>query len=308
MAEYSLTDLSKSGIYQIVNLVNGKRYVGSAKIIKNRWRTHLFHLRHERHHSKYLQRSWGKYGEKSFSFEILEFCSIDSLIKREQAWLDRLSPEFNSSPTAGSCLGVKHSEETRRRRSELNLGNKFCVGRVPSAKCIAAVARANQRRKGEKRRPDAVERTASAHRGMKRSDETRRNISKARMGVKLRRPRSEEYRRKISEAHKGKQKSPEHMAALQAGRAATVYTEERKEKLAETVRRQYEDGTRSREISETHRANIGRAFAKLSDDQVREIRECLSLGMRNIEISQRYSVPAGTISCIKRGKSYRWVI
>ncbi len=37
MAEAILADLESSGIYQIRNLVNGKRYIGSAKCFRVRW-------------------------------------------------------------------------------------------------------------------------------------------------------------------------------------------------------------------------------------------------------------------------------
>ncbi len=182
MADAIVADVESSGIYRIRNLVDGKRYIGSAVCFRKRWATHRSELKGGSHGNRFLLRAWLKYGPEAFVFEVVESCDIPSLIQREQRWIDETSPEYNLSPTAGSCLGLKHSEETRKKRSERNKGNKFCVGRKPSAACLAAVAAANRARKGFKRDPAAVEKSAAAHRGMKRSDETRRRISEAMTG------------------------------------------------------------------------------------------------------------------------------
>jgi len=107
-----------SGIYKIENLVNGKMYVGSAVDIKNRWSRHKSDLRKNKHHSRYLQRSWNKYSEEQFEFTIIEEVKdVSELLEREQYWLDYYKSYdykigYNSYPTAGSPLGAKHSRET----------------------------------------------------------------------------------------------------------------------------------------------------------------------------------------------------
>jgi group I intron endonuclease len=201
MADAILADASASGIYQIRNLRNGKRYIGSAVCFRKRWAVHNSGFKNGNHPNRFLMRSWSEHGADAFVFEIIETCAVEDLIHREQHWIDSARPEYNLSPTAGNCLGVRHSEEARRKRSELNRGNKFCVGRKPSAKCLAAVSAANRARKGYKRSPESVALTAAAHRGMKRSAETRRRISEARMGKKMP-PRSAEHKAKLSAAMK----------------------------------------------------------------------------------------------------------
>ena len=113
MAAYSLAELERSGIYKIVNTVSGKCYIGSAVMLRRRWAGHLSLLRKGMHHSKHLQNSWSKRGELAFTFEIIEFCDVGSLIQREQFWIDRRKPEYNCHPTAGSPLGFKHGPEFR---------------------------------------------------------------------------------------------------------------------------------------------------------------------------------------------------
>lgn len=54
-------------------------------------------------------------------------------------------------PTNNPFYGKQHTPETKASISKANTGNKFCVGRVTSEKCRAAVAESNRRRAGEKR-------------------------------------------------------------------------------------------------------------------------------------------------------------
>lgn len=58
-----------------------------------------------------------KYGFSNFSFEILEYCEPCAALSREQYYLDRLNPQYNILPTAGSSFGHKHSEETKAQMS-----------------------------------------------------------------------------------------------------------------------------------------------------------------------------------------------
>lgn len=74
-----------SGIYYIRNLFNDKLYIGSSKDIYKRFAKHKKDLKKGIHHNIYLQRSWDKYNEQSFTFEVLEKlvgknCSLESHI------------------------------------------------------------------------------------------------------------------------------------------------------------------------------------------------------------------------------------
>jgi hypothetical protein len=62
----------KSGIYQILNTVNGKRYIGQSINISRRWAEHLDLLTKGLHHSSKLQREWNQYGEVKFKFQVLK--------------------------------------------------------------------------------------------------------------------------------------------------------------------------------------------------------------------------------------------
>ena len=81
-----------SGIYKIVNKVNGKYYVGSASNIQkgytSRWSKHKCYLRNNKHPNQHLQNAWNKYGEKAFDFIIVKEVSVGNLMMEEQVYLD----------------------------------------------------------------------------------------------------------------------------------------------------------------------------------------------------------------------------
>lgn len=106
----------QTGIYEIVNTVNGKRYVGSSVDIKKRWQAHMLELRKGTHHAQHLQRSYNKYGEDKFILVIIRYCERDELLAYEQEELDS-GFDYNSSPTAGNNLGFRLSQETKDRYS-----------------------------------------------------------------------------------------------------------------------------------------------------------------------------------------------
>jgi len=87
-------------IYQILNLKNGKFYLGSTIQPRIRKLKHFNELRKNKHHCIHLQRAFNKYGENNFIFIILETCSNG--LKREQELLDKIDFEdsYNVSKSA----------------------------------------------------------------------------------------------------------------------------------------------------------------------------------------------------------------
>lgn len=96
------------GIYKILNITNGKYYVGSSVNINGRWLKHKALLRHNKHENPKLQNAWNKYGEESFSFEIIEECEKEKLLNREQFYIDDISNFnedcYNISKIANTCI------------------------------------------------------------------------------------------------------------------------------------------------------------------------------------------------------------
>lgn len=157
-----------SGIYKIKNLINGNIYIGSAVNINKRFVNHISSLKTGKHDNQHLQRAWLKYRADAFEFSIIEECDIPSLIKREQHYIDTLSPQYNICRIAGSLLGYKHSAEARAKIGEANKNR--------SDEYHAKIGEANKRR------------IVSA--------ETRAKMSASQKGIK--KPHSIEHRAKIS--------------------------------------------------------------------------------------------------------------
>jgi group I intron endonuclease len=93
-----------SGIYKIVNIKNGKMYIGSSKNIKRRWSVHKSALKNNRHHSTYLQRAWNKYGKENFVYEVIKEipnASDIELLNEETNFVTTLKPEYNVGSIGG---------------------------------------------------------------------------------------------------------------------------------------------------------------------------------------------------------------
>lgn len=76
------------GIYCIENLVNGKKYIGQSINIKSRFRGHKSELKRKIHKNEHLQKSWNKYGEINFKFNIVEICDEFLLDKKEKYYIE----------------------------------------------------------------------------------------------------------------------------------------------------------------------------------------------------------------------------
>ena len=116
---------TSSGIYQIRNLIDGKKYIGSAVNLRARWISHRNSLIRGDHHSPYLQAAWNKHGASRFAFEVVEaVASKEDLIQREQHYIDKFNTSdnkigYNISPTAGSSLGTRRTKESRQKQSDI---------------------------------------------------------------------------------------------------------------------------------------------------------------------------------------------
>jgi hypothetical protein len=219
-----------SGIYEIICLPTGKRYIGSAKEFHSRWKCHRRLLRLVTHHSRHLQAAWAKYGEDNFAFRRLLLCASTCLVMYEQIAMDAMRPEFNMAPVAGNCLGMRHTAEAKAKQSARMLGNQHTLGhkhRPESIELIRAAKAGNTATKGKPRNPEAVAATAEAHRGMKRSEATRAKISAKAIGRRW----SEEAKAKLSATNTGRKLSDHHRQTLLGNQHAAGRTQTPEERL-----------------------------------------------------------------------------
>lgn len=133
----------RAGIYRWVHIESGKSYIGSSINLHTRFRQY-FNYNHISYPKRNLiiYKALLKYGYAEFNLEILDYCSIEVLIQREQFYFDKFKPEYNILKIAGSPLGYRHSEaskkligiasenrkisqSTRDIKRKANLGQKF---------------------------------------------------------------------------------------------------------------------------------------------------------------------------------------
>lgn len=177
---------SNCGIYKIESEVNKKVYIGSSVKISSRLSAHRCKLKKGNHGNARLQHAWNKYGEQAFTFIVIEICEKNSLVEREQFWIDSLSAAnrdtgYNIVKKAGGNAHkarpkgtFKHTPETRRKMSE-------------SARARPPIASYFERW-GVKRKNKPL------------SDDHKRNVSKSLKG----RTFTEAHRQKTSAALKGR--------------------------------------------------------------------------------------------------------
>lgn len=113
---------NKPGIYAIKNTVNDRIYVGSSVGLRDRMCGHFRHLLLGKHPNPFLQADYNKHGKEVYEFIVLEIVeNVNLLIEREQHYIDQYFDKqnkcFNICESASSQLGMKHTEESKKKTS-----------------------------------------------------------------------------------------------------------------------------------------------------------------------------------------------
>ena len=166
----------KCGIYKIINKINNKYYIGSSNNIcegsGNRWWRHIYQLNKNKHKNLHLQNAWNKYGPNSFMFEIIEECTEDQLLTKEQFYLNlcKLNPKLNyniSYDASAPMKGRNHTEETKDKMRELKIGNSWNKGKKQSTEHIQNRSKSLKGRlspmKNKKQSVEHIQKVANAH-------------------------------------------------------------------------------------------------------------------------------------------------
>lgn len=101
-----------SGIYKIMNQINGKAYIGQSICIKDRWTQHKNDAKNKNSqcYDRPLYRAIRKYGIENFEFSVLEECPPEELNEKEIYWIkyyDTFNAERGYNLTPGGHQSVK---------------------------------------------------------------------------------------------------------------------------------------------------------------------------------------------------------
>ena len=172
----------KSGIYEILNIVTNDYYIGQAVNLRERKNKHFSLLRKNEHSNSHLQNAFNKYKEESFEFVILLYCESFELTRYEQELVNRLHPAYNIlTICVDSPQGTKHTEETKRRLSEMQKGT-------------------HRSEESNKRRSESLKGYKNPNFGKDFSEIHRQRIADAQTGI----PSSEKTKRKQSKSAAGR--------------------------------------------------------------------------------------------------------
>lgn len=105
----------RCGIYLIINILNGHRYIGSSVDIYNRLHHHFCLLKRNKSHNQHFQNAWNKYGQDAFHYSVLEYCTKEVRFEREQFYISMMKPEYNLTDNVVANEGHSPTQETRTK-------------------------------------------------------------------------------------------------------------------------------------------------------------------------------------------------
>jgi len=217
-----------TGIYAIINKVNGKMYIGSSINLRKRKSTHFNNLKNNRHGNNYLQRSYNKYGKNNFILKTLLFCDKEDLLFYEQRAIDVYNVcndkyGYNILITAGSRLGSKASKESKKKMSESQTGKK---------KSEETKKKMGESQKGKKMSIESRKKMSESHKGIGHTEKTRKKLSRLNKGRK----HTEETKKKMRESRKGKKFSEETRKKISKSLKGKKSSEETRKKISKSLK------------------------------------------------------------------------
>lgn len=163
------------GIYKITNKINNKCYIGQSTNLKSRISSHKSMLKNHNEDNDLLNKATKKYGYENFKIEIIKYCKEEELDLYEQYYINyykshkrengynielggsthkhlskeqkekiRKSKKGKCTGEKNSFYGKKHSIETKKKISEKNKNNKYCLGRFMSKETRKKIGNANR--------------------------------------------------------------------------------------------------------------------------------------------------------------------
>lgn len=231
-----------SGIYKFTNKINNKVYIGQAKNLKQRIRTHLNCVKNN--HNYPIYNSMRKHNIENFEVEILvqgnfSKTELDDLEVDFIRLYNSINRLYGYNLTAGGegTVGFKFTKESKDKMSKTKKGkpcsekhkqkiSKTSKGRIFSQEHKQKLSNAAKNRKPiSEETINKIRQTKIKNQTDKHSEKTKEKMRQANLGrkhseeskqkmkdkIKNRKPISEETRQKMKESQKGKKQTPQHI-------------------------------------------------------------------------------------------------
>lgn len=165
------------------------------------------------------QRTVTKYGQQNIGIFVFDCDSEQQAIEDEIKWIRQLREQgfelTNKTDGGQGVCGLRHSEETKKRLSEMNKGKQPRLGWVPSAETRAKISAHNRSHE-----PEVKAKISAAGLGRHHTAEAKAKIGAASIGRKpsLGKKATPETRAKLSASHRGWKWGEVHWRAYAEGR------------------------------------------------------------------------------------------
>lgn len=263
------------GIYKITNIKNKKMYIGKSIEIEKRWENHIRKLNNGKHENDHLQKSWNKYKEKNFKFEVIKECPEKELDKNEILLIKKLEtykPEYGYNKTMGGD-GCSPNEETKAMISNSLKGHQGWF-------------------KNKKHSIQARLKMSKAMKGIKRTEENKEKISQSVKNLW----EQEEHRAKMVLSSKGKKASKETKLKMSLSRKGHVVTEETRKKISKS-----NTGKVRKPISKETREKLSKSLKglKRTPSSIENYRKASIIREQNSEVKQKAKTTCNKRYCEK---------
>lgn len=172
-------------VYLVTNTTTKKRYVGISSLTLQQRQYYHYHA--AKHNSQLLfHRALRKYKPEEWLWEIVLETNDEVEAKRhEMVLIEKYQTQYtngyNMTQGGDGLLGYKHKEETKRKISQANMGNKSSLGYKHTEETRLKMSLSQ---KGGRHSEETKLKMFMTMRGKKRSEIGRANISKAQAGIK----------------------------------------------------------------------------------------------------------------------------
>lgn len=119
--------IKKAGIYKITNTISKNAYVGQARVIGSRIKSHLSSTFKPtaKDYNYPIHVAIRKYGLDAFEFEVLELCDISKLNEQEKYWVAYYDTRNNGyNQTDGGYQSIRHVKLTKEAVKQVIAGLK----------------------------------------------------------------------------------------------------------------------------------------------------------------------------------------